>query len=346
MTDGQTTNDRPLLSVENLKVYFQSNGESARAVDGISFEVREKETVCIVGESGCGKTVSALSILGLIPTPPGEIVDGQIIFSGQNLITLDEKAMQKFRGNHISMIFQEPLTSLNPVFTIEDQLGEAVRIHKSINTKELNRYCIQLLNDVGIPSPKERLNDYPHQLSGGQRQRVMIAMALSCDPDLIIADEPTTALDVTVQAQILALLRSIQKKRSMSILYISHDLGVVSVIANRIYVMYAGIIVEQGNTDHIFHAARHPYTQGLLASLPSLSKRGKRLYSIPGSVPNPAYKPDGCPFHPRCSHAISSCQEEFPEMCDYGHGHLARCPVLFKSKGYNGSSKILKNTMS
>lgn len=335
MIDGRRTNDRPLLCVENLKVYFQNNGARARAVDGISFEVREKETVCIVGESGCGKTVSALSILGLIPTPPGEIVDGQIIFSGQNLIKLDEKEMQKIRGNHISMIFQEPLTSLNPVFTIEDQLGEAVRIHKSIDAEELNRYCIQLLNDVGIPSPKQRLNDYPHQLSGGQRQRVMIAMALACDPDLIIADEPTTALDVTVQAQILALLRSIQKKRSMSILYISHDLGVVSAIANRIYVMYAGIIVEQGNTDQIFRSTRHPYTQGLLASLPSLSKRGKRLYSIPGSVPNPAYKPKGCPFHPRCRHKILSCQKEYPGMCNYGKGHLARCPVLFETGVYS-----------
>ena len=335
MIDERTTNDRPLLCVENLKVYFQSNGEPARAVDGISFEVWEKETVCIVGESGCGKTVSALSILGLITTPPGEIVDGQIIFSGQNLITLDEKAMQKIRGNHISMIFQEPLTSLNPVFTIGDQIGEAVYTHKQIEPEALFQYCVQLLNDVGIPSPKQRLNDYPHQLSGGQRQRVMIAMALACDPELIIADEPTTALDVTVQAQILALLRFIQQKRSMSILYISHDLGVVSAIADRIYVMYAGIIVEQGNTDQIFRAARHPYTQGLLASLPSLSKRGKRLYSIPGSVPNPAYKPKGCPFHPRCRHKILSCQKEYPGMCNYGDGHLARCPVLYETGVYS-----------
>jgi len=335
MIDGRTTNDRPLLCVENLKVYFQSNGASAHAVDGISFEVREKETVCIVGESGCGKTVSALSILGLIPTPPGEIVDGQIIFSGQNLIKLDEKTMQKIRGNHISMVFQEPLTSLNPVFTIGDQIGEAVYTHKQIEPEALFKYCVQLLNDVGIPSPEQRLNDYPHQLSGGQRQRVMIAMALACDPDLIIADEPTTALDVTVQAQILALFRSIQKKRSMSVLYISHDLGVVSAIADRIYVMYAGIIVEQGNTDQIFRAARHPYTQGLLASLPSLSKRGKRLYSIPGSVPNPAYRPEGCPFHPRCRHRILSCQKEYPGMCDYGEGHLGRCPVLFETGVYS-----------
>jgi len=338
--------DRALLCVENLKVYFQSNGARARAVDGISFEVRKKETVCIVGESGCGKTVSALSILGLIPMPPGEIVDGQIIFSGQNLINLDEKAMQKIRGNHISMVFQEPLTSLNPVFTIGDQIGETVRTHQHIETEALYQYCVQLLKDVGIPSPEQRIKDYPHQLSGGQRQRVMIAMALACDPDLIIADEPTTALDVTVQAQILDLLRSIQKKRSMSILYISHDLGVVSAIGDRIYVMYAGIIVEQGNTNQIFRAARHPYTQGLLASLPSLSKRGKRLYSIPGSVPNPAYKPTGCPFHPRCPHVISSCREEYPEMCDYGQEHLARCPVLFTSKGYKRSSEIPKNTTS
>jgi oligopeptide/dipeptide ABC transporter ATP-binding protein len=336
MIDERMTHDRPLLCVENLKVYFQSNGARAHAVDGISFEVREKETVCIVGESGCGKTVSALSILGLIPTPPGEIVDGQIIFSGQNLINLDEKAMQKIRGNHISMVFQEPLTSLNPVFTIGDQIGEAVRTHQQIDTEALFQYCVQLLNDVGIPSPKQRINDYPHQLSGGQRQRVMIAMALACDPDLIIADEPTTALDVTVQAQILALLRSIQKKRSMSVLYISHDLGVVSAIADRIYVMYAGIMVEQGNTDQIFRSARHPYTQGLLASLPSPSKRGKRLHSIPGTVPNPAYKPKGCPFHPRCRQKILSCQQEYPGMCDYGEGHLARCPVLFKPKGYPG----------
>ncbi|MGA9176039.1 MAG: ABC transporter ATP-binding protein [Desulfobacterales bacterium] len=342
MDERPMTHDRILLYVDNLKVYFQSNGARARAVDGISFKVREKETVCIVGESGCGKTVSALSILGLIPTPPGEIVDGQIVFSGQNLLALDEKEMQKIRGNHISMVFQEPLTSLNPVLTIGDQVGEAVRTHRNIDKEVLFQYGVQLLKDVGIPSPKQRMNDYPHQLSGGQRQRVMIAMALACDPDLIIADEPTTALDVTVQAQIIALFRSIQEKRSMSVLYISHDLGVVSAIANRVYVMYAGIIVEQGHTDQIFRTARHPYTQGLLASLPSLSKRGKRLHSIPGSVPNPAYKPTGCPFHPRCSHALLSCREEFPEMCDYSEGHLARCPVLFKSKGYKDSRGKVK----
>ena len=325
-------NNKSLISVQDLKVYFRTGHECARAVDGISFEVREKETVCLVGESGCGKTVSALSILDLIPTPPGEIVGGRILFQSKNLLELNEENMQKIRGNRIAMVFQEPLTSLNPVFTIEDQIGEAISIHKNIMAKELRDRCIKLLKDVGIPSPVQRLKDYPHQLSGGQRQRVMIAMALACDPDLIIADEPTTALDVTVQAQILRLFKSIQKTRSMSLLYITHDLGVVANIADRIYVMYSGIITEQGNTAQIFHNARHPYTQGLLASLPDRSKLGKRLYSIPGTVPNPAYKPEGCPFHPRCPHAIPTCGEEYPKMCDYGQGHLARCPVLFKNK--------------
>jgi peptide/nickel transport system ATP-binding protein/oligopeptide transport system ATP-binding protein len=243
--------------------------------------------------------------------------------------------MQKIRGNHIAMVFQEPLTSLNPVFTIGDQISEAIRIHKKIGTESLHEKCIRLLKDVGISSPEQRLEDYPHQLSGGQRQRVMIAMALACDPDLIIADEPTTALDVTVQAQILELFGSIQKKQSMSILYITHDLGVVAAIADRVYVMYAGMIAEQGNTEQIFLNARHPYTQGLLASLPSLSKRGKRLYSIPGTVPSPAHTPAGCPFHPRCPHKALSCHTEYPKMCDYGQGHLARCPILFQDKGHD-----------
>ena len=328
-------NNNTLISVQDLKVYFRTSHECARAVDGISFEVRKEETVCLVGESGCGKTVSALSILGLIPTPPGEIAGGRILFQGKNLLELHEEDMQKIRGNRIAMVFQEPLTSLNPVFTIEDQIGEAIRIHKNVGAKELRDRCIKLLKDVGIPSPVQRLKDYPHQLSGGQRQRVMIAMALACDPDLVIADEPTTALDVTVQAQILRLLKSFQKTRSMSVLYITHDLGVVANIADRVYVMYSGIITEQGNTAQIFHDARHPYTQGLLASLPSRSKRGKRLYSIPGTVPNPAYKPAGCPFHPRCPYAIPTCAKEYPEMCDYGQRHLARCPVLFEGRdGY------------
>ncbi len=318
-----------LLSIVDLKVYFRSEDEVARAVDGVSFDVRREETVCLVGESGCGKTVTALSIMGLVPIPPGEIADGRVLFRDQNLLDFNDTEMQQFRGNQIAMVFQEPLTSLNPVFTIGDQIGEAISTHEDIPESEVTRRSEQLLKDVGIASPAERLSDYPHQLSGGQRQRAMIAMALACSPDLIIADEPTTALDVTVQAQILRLLDSIQKLRSMSVLYITHDLGVVSKIADRVCVMYAGIIAEQGNRQEIFKNPKHPYTQALLASLPNREKRGQRLYSIPGTVPNPAYKPSGCPFHPRCQHAIQTCAERYPGMCDYGDGHHARCPVLF-----------------
>jgi oligopeptide/dipeptide ABC transporter ATP-binding protein len=327
-----------ILSVENLKVYFSGDDELSRAVDGVSFTVRSEETVCLVGESGCGKTVTALSILGLVPRPPGEIAGGSILFKDRNLLELDEEQLQAIRGNQIAMVFQEPLTSLNPVFTIGDQLGEAIRIHEGASVDELESRSIRLLKDVGIPTAEDRINDYPHQLSGGQRQRVMIAMALACDPDLVIADEPTTALDVTVQAQILRLLDSIQKKRSMAVLYITHDLGVVGKIADQVCVMYAGTIAEQGIKKAVLENPRHPYTQALLASVPHRSKRGKRLYSIAGTVPNPAYKPRGCPFHPRCPHAVDTCRQQFPEMCDYGGGHLARCPVVFdggKGENYN-----------
>jgi peptide/nickel transport system ATP-binding protein/oligopeptide transport system ATP-binding protein len=318
-----------LLSVEDLKVYFRSEDEVARAVDGISFDVGREETICLVGESGCGKTVTALSVMGLVPIPPGEIADGRVLFRDQNLLDFNDSEMQKIRGNQIAMVFQEPLTSLNPVFTIGDQIGEAIYTHEDIPESEVTRRSEQQLKDVGIASPAERLSDYPHQLSGGQRQRVMIAMALACSPDLIIADEPTTALDVTVQAQILRLLGSIQKQRAMSVLYITHDLGVVSKVADRVCVMYAGIIAEQGNRQDIFKDPKHPYTQALLASLPNREKRGKRLYSIPGTVPNPAYKASGCPFHPRCQYASQTCREQYPGMCDYGDAHIARCPVIF-----------------
>jgi len=317
-----------LLSVQDLKVYFRGRNTVARAVDGISFDIRPGETVCLVGESGCGKTVSALTILDLIPRPPGEVMGGKVLFRGTDLLKLNEAGMQKIRGNHIAMVFQEPLTSLNPVFTIFDQIGEAILVHETVGTDDLRNRCIQLLKDIGIPSPEQRLKDYPHQLSGGQRQRVMIAMALACNPELIIADEPTTALDVTVQAQILNLMQSIQQTSAMSVLYITHDLGVVANIADRVYVMYAGIIAEQGNTEQIFNKPHHPYTQGLLASLPARSRRGQRLHSIPGTVPNPAYKPPGCPFHPRCPLAVPTCKSQFPGMVDIGEGHLSRCPVV------------------
>ncbi len=324
-------NNKVLLSVQSLKVYFIGDEKVARAVDGVTYEVHEGETVCIVGESGCGKTVSALTVLGLIPQPPGKIMGGEVFFNGQNLLDLTDEQMQNIRGNQIAMVFQEPMTSLNPVFTIGDQIQEAIMIHERLSEKETHNRSVQLLKDVGTPSPEERLSDYPHQLSGGMRQRVMIAMALACNPDLVIADEPTTALDVTIQAQILNLFETLQTSRKMSLLYITHDLSVVANIADRIYVMYAGIFAEQGNTTDIFHNARHPYTMGLLASLPSRSKRGKELHSIPGTVPDPAYKPNGCPFHPRCDYVIDTCKTEFPDMCDYGDGHLARCPVLYKA---------------
>ena len=319
-----------MLSVQDLKVYFFSDERVARAVDGVTYEVGNGETVCLVGESGCGKTVSALTLMRILPMPPGRIMGGNILFDGRNLLDLNDDEMQKIRGKRIAMIFQEPMTSLNPVFSIGDQIGEAIAVHEELDHEEIRRRCIQLLRDVGIPSPEERLKDYPHQLSGGQRQRVMIAMALACNPDLVIADEPTTALDVTIQAQILGLFRELKKKRNLSLLYITHDLGVVSNIADRIYVMYAGVIAEQGHTDHIFRQPKHPYTQGLLASLPSRAKRGKILYSIPGTVPNPAYKPAGCPFHPRCPYATDPCRTIYPALCDYGDGHLSRCPVLYQ----------------
>ena len=337
LTRDMEENENKLLSVEALKVYFRSEDEVARAVDGVSFDVEREETVCLVGESGCGKTVTALSIMGLVPIPPGEIAGGRILFRGQNLLDLNDRQMQKIRGNQIGMVFQEPLTSLNPVFTVGDQIGEAIQIHQTAPQNEVVQRSRQLLKDVGIADPAQRLNDYPHQLSGGQRQRVMIAMALACDPELVIADEPTTALDVTVQAQILRLLETIQKDRSMSVLYITHDLGVVSKVADRICVMYAGIIAEQGKKEAVLKTPKHPYTQALLASLPHREKRGQRLYSIPGTVPNPAYKPGGCPFHPRCQHALQSCREQVPEMCDYEDGHRARCPVIFNddmAKGF------------
>jgi peptide/nickel transport system ATP-binding protein len=320
--------EKPLLSTQDLKVYFYGRDKISRAVDGVSYDIHAGETVCLVGESGCGKTVSALSALGLIPSPPGKIVGGRILFKGKDILALDDAAMQKIRGNQISMVFQEPLTSLNPVFTIGDQIGEAISTHEMIGQDALENRCVQLLRDMEIPSPEQRLKDYPHQLSGGQRQRVMIAMALACNPDLIIADEPTTALDVTVQAQILNLLKSVQEKASMSILYITHDLGVVSGIADRVYVMYAGLIVEEGNTRQVFGNAFHPYTRGLLASLPDREKRGQRLHNIPGTVPNPAYKPEGCPFHPRCSHVVEDCKTVLPEMISLEKGHWSRCPVL------------------
>jgi oligopeptide/dipeptide ABC transporter ATP-binding protein len=328
-------NNETLLSVRDLKVYFYGDdGVVSKAVDGVSYEVRKGETVCLVGESGCGKTVSSLAILGLITQPPGKIAGGRILFKGRDLLAFDEAALQNIRGKEISMIFQEPMTSLNPVFTIGEQIEEVILAHEAVEKSVAQKRTLQLLTDVGLPSPRENMNAYPHNLSGGQRQRVMIAMALACGPELVIADEPTTALDVTIQAQILHLFQELQDRRHMAILHITHNLGVVAEVADRIYVMYAGILAELGNVKQIYHDPCHPYTMGLLASLPSRSRKGQVLHTIPGAVPDPAYKPPGCPFHPRCPYVEESCRREFPEMDDFGDGHLARCPVIYrKGKG-------------
>jgi len=326
------SDDKSLLLVEDLKVFFHSDGTISKAVDGVSYEIRKGETVCLVGESGCGKTVSALAILGLIPQPPGEVTGERILFKGTNLLELDEEALQKIRGREISMIFQEPMTSLNPVFTVGDQIEEVIITHEGVDRAEAERRAVELLTDVGIPSPEERVRDYPHNLSGGQRQRVMIAMALACGPEVVIADEPTTALDVTVQAQILHLFRDLQDRKKMAVLHITHNLGVVAEIADRIYIMYAGIMAEVGDGEQIFREPSHPYTMGLLAALPNRSRKGQPLYSIPGAVPDPAHKPLGCPFHPRCPYVEETCRREFPAMCDLGDQHFARCPIIHKQR--------------
>jgi len=314
--------DNILLSVENLHVHFIGDGPVARAVDGVDFQVRRQQTVCIVGESGCGKTVTALAILGLLKRPPALIADGRITFDGNALLELSRRHIQGSGG-----------------LVCDDQIGEAVLAHEQVPVEKVRQRTVQLLDDVGIVDPQRRYGDYPHQLSGGQRQRVMIAMALACEPELIIADEPTTALDVTVQAQILTLLKELKDRKKMAIQYITHDLGVVAAIADQVYVMYAGMVVEQGTTTHIFKNASHPYTMALLEALPTKEKRGRRLYSIPGSVPHPAYKPRGCPFHPRCEYRQPSCETDLPTLCDYGKGHFARCPILFDQGKTSGEER-------
>jgi len=318
----------PLLIVNDLKVYFDTDLGLAKAVDGVSYQVRRGETVCLVGESGCGKTVSALSILGLLPQPPARIAGGEVLFKGRNLLELAEEDLQSVRGREISMVFQEPMTSLNPVFTVGHQIEEVITHHEGASHKEAEERILKLLHDVGIPSPEERIHDYPHNLSGGQRQRVMIAMALACGPDLVIADEPTTALDVTIQAQILNLFRELQEKKGMAILQITHDLSVVAGMADRIYVMYAGIVVEEGSVWQIFRDTSHPYTMGLLESLPGRRKKGQELATIPGAVPDPTRKPAGCPFHPRCTYVQEGCRSKFPGMYNFADNHKARCPII------------------
>jgi peptide/nickel transport system ATP-binding protein/oligopeptide transport system ATP-binding protein len=322
---------KELLKVENLKTHFMVEGKKARAVDGIDFEIFEGEFLGIVGESGSGKSVTVLSVLHLIPEPPGKISSGKVFFRGKNLLELPREEVRKIRGKEISMIFQEPMTSLNPVFTVGTQIMEPLLIHKNMNKKEAREKAINLLYKVGIPSPEIRVNDYPHQFSGGMRQRVMIAIALSCNPTLLIADEPTTALDVTVQAQILDLILELKnKKRESAILLITHNLAVIAETCYRVIVMYAGKIQEVASTVKLFENPLHPYTKGLLDSIPSLKEKRKRLNAIPGNVPHILEIPPGCPFNPRCPYRMAICEKVVPELLEAEKGHKVRCHLYNK----------------
>lgn len=314
-----------LLKIENLKTQFTSEGSVLTAVDGLNFTIKERETVAVVGESGSGKSVTSLSIMRLIPNPPGKIAGGRILFHERDLLSLSEPQMREIRGNKISMIFQEPMTSLNPVHPIGAQIAEAIMLHQRLPKMEALAKAADLLQMIGIPSPRRRLHDYPHQLSGGMRQRVMIAMALSCRPDLLIADEPTTALDVTIQAQILDLIHRMREEFGMAMLLITHDLAVVAEMAQRVMVMYAGRLVEEAPVVELFYEPLHPYTVGLLKSIPRLSEDNDRLYMIPGSVPALNRLPQGCPFHPRCPEADLRCRSERPELKVLTGGRRVAC---------------------
>ena len=323
---GVKMSKEPILKINDLKVSFQSGKKLIPAVDGISFELKEGEILGIVGESGSGKSVTSLAAMGLIPSPPGKIETGEIIFNGSDLSRFSEKEWRKIRGNQISMIFQEPMTSLNPLFTIGNQLMEAIRLHTDLSKREAKVRSIDLLRLVGIPRAEGILKEHPHQLSGGMRQRVMIAMAMACNPKVLIADEPTTALDVTIQAQILALMKDLNKKTNTSIIFITHDLGVIAEICERVIVMYSGQIVEQGDVRTILKDPQHPYTKGLLKSVPDLRKKKEILYSIPGNVPAPGTIQTGCRFAARCADVFGECHQAAPELYRTEKaGHEVRC---------------------
>ena len=315
----------PILSVRELQTYFFTDAGVARAVDGVSFDVHPGKTLALVGESGCGKSITALSILRLIPEPPGRIVGGSILFEGRDLLMANASDMRTLRGNAISMVFQEPMTSLNPVFRVGDQIGAVLRLHRGLSKMQARQAVVDLLAQVGIPAPEERVDNYPHQMSGGMRQRVMIAMALACDPKVLIADEPTTALDVTIQAQILDLLRKLQRERGMAIILITHDLGVVAESADDVAIMYAGRIIEQAPVRELFANRSHPYTQGLFDSLPEVGAERARLQAIRGNVPPATQFPAGCRFHPRCPHAMTVCTSDEPALFNIGENHRCAC---------------------
>ena len=315
----------PLLRLEDLRTHFFTDDGVVRAVDGVSFEVRPGETLAVVGESGSGKSVTSLSILRLVAEPPGKIVGGRILFRGVNLLELGPRAMRAIRGKEISMIFQEPMTSLNPVYSCGEQIMEALVLHEKMDRRAARARTIEMLKLVGIPSPEQRVDEYPHQMSGGMRQRVMIAMALACRPAILIADEPTTALDVTIQAQILELLKHLQEMLGMAVLLITHDLGVVAETADRVAVMYAGQVVEYCDVNAAFRRTLHPYTAGLLDALPRLGVKQETLRVIPGNVPDPSRFPSGCRFHPRCPVAQPRCREAEPPVLTFDGDHQSRC---------------------
>lgn len=316
-------NAKTVLSVQDLKTYFKTDAGIVKAVDGVSFDLHEEEALGIVGESGSGKSVTNLSIMRLIPMPPGKIVGGHIYFDGQDIVSMPENQLRNIRGNKVSMIFQDPMTSLNPVMKVGDQIGEVVRKHRKVSRLEAEKIAARMLETVGIP--RERMNDYPHQFSGGMKQRVVIAIALACRPSLIIADEPTTALDVTIQAQVLELMRNLRDQYRTSMLLITHDLGVVAEICDKVAIMYAGLIMESGSLSDIYRHTAHPYTKGLFGSLPSMNTREKRLHPIHGLMPDPTDLPPGCPFAPRCSRATGKCSQELPVLRELSPGHLVRC---------------------
>jgi oligopeptide/dipeptide ABC transporter ATP-binding protein len=328
MTYESTT----ILSVQNLKTYFYTERGIALAVDDVSFDIPAGKTLALVGESGCGKSMTALSILGLVPNPPGKILGGKIIFENTDLVSIPNAQMRNIRGNDVSMIFQEPMTSLNPVFRISDQIGSIIRLHQGLGKAEALDASISLLEQVGIPAPEERVHDYPHKMSGGMRQRIMIAMALACNPKVLIADEPTTALDVTIQAQILDLLRKLQKERGMAILLITHDLGVVAEMADEVAIMYAGKIVERGTVKSVFAEKSHPYTQGLFDSLPNINQHDERLQTIRGQVPAATDFPEGCRFHPRCPRAMQACTKSIPPESTIAADHSTNCWLYDEKK--------------
>jgi oligopeptide/dipeptide ABC transporter ATP-binding protein len=314
-----------ILEIRNLKTYFSSEHGDVRSVDGVSLHVNAGETLGIVGESGCGKSVTSLSVMRLIATPPGRYVDGEILFKGRDILKLDKASMRKLRGNEISMIYQEPMTSLNPVYTVGEQIAETIRMHQHLSSHAAFEKAVDMLRLVNIPEPAKRAHEFPHQLSGGMRQRVMIAMALACSPRLLIADEPTTALDVTIQAQILELLKKLRTELGMAVMLITHDLGVVAEMCDRVVVMYAGKIVESADVYSLFDNPLHPYAEGLLASIPKIDEDVEVLYAIEGAVPNPASRPAGCSFAPRCRYAFDRCHAEVPPLVEVRPGRQAAC---------------------